>query len=79
MNAGLGVLQGLLAVGFLARGTLKLLLPKEKVAAKGAWANDFSAGQVKLIGLAEPSAQSVSSCQGGRASCRCSRRWPPQD
>jgi hypothetical protein len=37
-----------LAVGFLATGTLKLLLLKEKLVAKmgSAWPNDFSAGQV---------------------------------
>jgi DoxX-like family len=53
MNTGLWVLQWLLAVAFLASGALKLILPKETLAANLAWANDFSAGQVKLIGLAE--------------------------
>jgi hypothetical protein len=55
MNVALWALQGLLAFGFLAAGTLKLLQPKEKLTAnpKLGWANDFSAGQVKLIGLAE--------------------------
>jgi hypothetical protein len=55
MHTGLWALQGLLAFVFLASGTLKVVLPRDKLAAtaKGAWANDFSAPQVKLIGLAE--------------------------
>src|SRR5215831_3357364 len=56
MNTGLWVLQGLLAFGFLASGRLKLVQPKEKLAAKMAWANDFSAVQVRLIGLPEAGA-----------------------
>jgi uncharacterized membrane protein YphA (DoxX/SURF4 family) len=63
MNTGLWALQSLLALGFLVSGTLKLVLSKENLAArsdpnaagfyKPAWAEDFSAGQVQLIGLAE--------------------------
>jgi DoxX-like family len=53
MNIGLWVLQGLLAFVFLASGILKLVLPREKLAVKAAWASDFSAAQVKWIGLAE--------------------------
>src|SRR5216683_588164 len=63
MNNVLWVLQGPLAFGFLVSGTLKLVLSKENMAArsdpnapgfyKPAWAEDFSAAQVKLIGLAE--------------------------
>jgi uncharacterized membrane protein YphA (DoxX/SURF4 family) len=53
MNIGLWVLQGLLAFVFLASGILKLVLPREKLAVKAAWAGDFSAAQVKWIGLAE--------------------------
>jgi hypothetical protein len=53
MNTALWVLQGLLAFAFLASGTLKLVLSKDKLAMKYAWAEDFSATQVKLIGLAE--------------------------
>jgi hypothetical protein len=53
MNTGLRVSQGLLAFAFLASGIVKLVLPREKLAAKAAWVNDFSAAQLKLIGLAE--------------------------
>jgi len=55
MNIALWVVQGLLAFTFFAAGMLKLLMPKEKLTAnpKLGWANDFSAAQVKLIGLAE--------------------------
>jgi DoxX-like family len=52
MNTGLWVSQGLLAFAFLASGIVKLVLPREKLAAKAAWVNDFSAAQLKLIGLA---------------------------
>jgi hypothetical protein len=55
MNTALWGLQGLLGFAFLAAGMFKLLQPKEKLTAnpKLGWANDFSAVQVKLIGLAE--------------------------
>jgi hypothetical protein len=76
MNAGLWVLQRLLAVGFLASGTLKLLLPKEKLVAKMGWAwpNDFSAGQVKLIGLAESLGAGRSRKFGWRSDSKRTRR-----
>jgi len=38
---------------FLMAGGMKLMTPKEKLAKKMAWANDFSTMQVKLIGLVE--------------------------
>lgn len=54
MNIALWVSAGLLALIFLAAGSLKLSQPKEKLAASGmGWAADFSAGMVKLIGTAE--------------------------
>ncbi len=55
VNIGLWVLQGLAAVAFFVAGGMKAATPKEKLDANPhmGWANDFSAGHVKLIGLAE--------------------------
>jgi hypothetical protein len=55
MNIALWVLQGLLALVFLAAGGFKVASPKAKLVANPhmAWASDFSEGQIKLIGLAE--------------------------
>jgi hypothetical protein len=39
-------------VGFFASGALKLVLAREKVAPKFGSTNDFSAEQIKFIGLA---------------------------
>jgi hypothetical protein len=52
MNVALWIIAGLLAVAFLAGGTFKLVLSKEKLAAArgGGWAEDFSAGAIKAIG-----------------------------
>jgi uncharacterized membrane protein len=54
MNIFLWVVQGLLALAFLAAGTFKLVTPRQQLVQKGmGWAVDFSDGSVKLIGLAE--------------------------
>lgn len=55
MNYALWGLQGLLAFAFFMAGANKLAQPREKLVAQPmmAWANDFSATQIKLIGLAE--------------------------
>lgn len=55
MNAVLWITAGLLAALFLGAGAAKLLQPKEKLAAgpNMAWAQQFSPGTLKLIGLAE--------------------------
>jgi hypothetical protein len=55
MNITLWVIAGLLATAFLAGGTVKLVLSKQKLAAApgGGWAEDFSAGAVKTIGALE--------------------------
>jgi DoxX-like family len=45
---------GLLAVGSLAGGAMKVILPREKLAASGwRWVDDFSAGAVRAIGTLE--------------------------
>lgn len=54
MNVMLWVLAGVLAVGFLAAGAMKLSQPKQKLAASGmGWTEGVSAGTVKLIGSVE--------------------------
>jgi hypothetical protein len=54
MNIALWIIAGLLAVTFLAGGAMKLIQPKEKLAASGmGFAEDFSAGTVKAIGTLE--------------------------
>lgn len=50
MNIALWIIQGLLAVLFTMAGGMKLTQPKEQLAARMGWVNDFSAGTVKLIG-----------------------------
>lgn len=48
-------LQVLVAFAMLGSGIMKLATPREKLLANPqmGWANDFSASQIKLIGLAE--------------------------
>ena len=54
MNIALWIIAGLLAVAFLAGGAVKVIQPKEKLVASGmGFAEDFSAGSVKAIGVLE--------------------------
>jgi hypothetical protein len=55
MNLTLWIVTGLLATAYLTGGALKIVLPREKVAAfpGGGWAEDFSDRAVKAIGAAE--------------------------
>lgn len=53
MNIVLWILQGLLAAAFLTAGVLKSTQPKDKLAPKLPWVEDFSAGTVRFIGIAE--------------------------
>lgn len=55
MNIALWVLQGLVAFAVLGAGGMKLATPKDKLESKPhmEWARDFSAGLIKLIGVAE--------------------------
>jgi|SRR5829696_657368 hypothetical protein len=55
MNLTLWIVAGLLAAVFLLAGTIKLIVPKEKLAAApgGGWVEDFSAGFVKALGAVE--------------------------
>ena len=54
MNIALWALAGLAALAFLMAGLMKATTPKDALAAKGmAWTEQFSASQVRLIGIAE--------------------------
>ena len=53
MNIVLWIVAGLLALAFLAAGTMKLTQPKEKLAAGMPWTDDFSASAIKGIGALE--------------------------
>ncbi|GAA1358352.1 DoxX family protein [Streptomyces beijiangensis] len=54
MNLALWILAGLLAALFLAAGATKLLQPKAKVVeTSGEWAESYSPGAIKGIGLVE--------------------------
>jgi uncharacterized membrane protein YphA (DoxX/SURF4 family) len=54
MNLALWIVAGLLAAAMLAAGAMKTFQTKEKLASSGmGWAEDFSPGMVKFIGIAE--------------------------
>ena len=54
MNIVLWVIAGLLALMFLLAGVMKLTRPKQDLAASGmTWTEDFSARNVKIIGVLE--------------------------
>jgi uncharacterized membrane protein YphA (DoxX/SURF4 family) len=53
MNLLLWILQGLLALAFLAAGTVKLTQPKEKLEPRMSWTRSVSPGPVKAIGAVE--------------------------
>lgn len=58
----LWILQWLLAALLLMAGAMKLIQPREKLAEKLGWANDFSPNAVKSISMAEGLAASDSWC-----------------
>lgn len=53
MDIGLWVVQGLLAVVFLMVGMAKLTKPKEELAERMDWVEDFSLGTIRFIGGVE--------------------------
>jgi uncharacterized membrane protein YphA (DoxX/SURF4 family) len=53
MNTVIWIAQILLALAFLMAGSAKLFLPREKLAERMGFVNDFSPNIVKLIGLVE--------------------------
>lgn len=53
MQIALWIASGLLAFAMLAAGALKLVTPRVKLMEKFKWAETWSDGNVKLLGLAE--------------------------
>ena len=53
MNPALWILQGILALIFMMAGVMKLVQPKEKMAATMGWVEDFTQGQIRGIGVLE--------------------------
>lgn len=53
MNIALWIVAGLLAAAFLASGSAKLLMPKQKLFAMNPWVEDFNGSTVKAIGALE--------------------------
>ena len=55
MNTALWILQGLLALAFIASGAPKLVGGKAKLVnnPQMSWSEDFSDGTIRLVGLAE--------------------------
>jgi uncharacterized membrane protein YphA (DoxX/SURF4 family) len=54
MSLALWIVAGLLAAAMLAAGAMKTFQTKEQLASSGmGWAEDFSPGMVKFIGIAE--------------------------
>ena len=53
MNVMLWIVTGLLALAFLAAGTMKLATPREKLLQSMPWVADVTATQVRAIGLVE--------------------------
>lgn len=53
MDIVLWVIAVLLAVAFLGAGLMKLTQPKEKLAEKMGWAENYSPGMIKAIGALE--------------------------
>ena len=47
------IVQGLLAAAFLMAGFTKAFQPKENLATKMAWVEDFSESNIRLIGILE--------------------------
>jgi uncharacterized membrane protein len=53
MDIALWITSGLLAVAYVGAGITKSTQPKAKLDASLPWAQDYSAGTVRLIGIAE--------------------------
>jgi uncharacterized membrane protein len=53
MNVFLWIVQAILAAVFALSGVMKTTQPKEQLAPRLPWVEDFSTGTVRLIGVAE--------------------------
>ena len=52
-NIVLWVTQGLVAVGIASTGSLKIVMPRERLAERMHWAGSWPRWRIKLLGLAE--------------------------
>ena len=53
MDIAVWIVSGLLAVAYLAAGLMKTFIAKEKLVKNLPWTEDYSAGTVRFIGIAE--------------------------
>jgi len=53
LNTILWIFQVILAMMFLMAGAMKMMQPKDKMVEKMAWVEDFSQGQIRVIGILE--------------------------
>ena len=53
MTIALWIASALLALSNVGAGTFKLVTPRTKLVTMQPWTNDFSANQIRLIGVAE--------------------------
>ena len=53
MNIALWIVQGVLALGFLLAGSMKLTQPREKLVQQMDWVSDFSTRAIRIIGTLE--------------------------
>jgi uncharacterized membrane protein len=53
LNTSLFIAQALLAALFTLTGTVKLLVPREKLQSRMHWAESWPRGRIKLLGLSE--------------------------
>jgi hypothetical protein len=53
MDTVVWIVQILVALAFAIAGVSKLVQPREKLVARMEWAEEFSTGQLRLIGLVE--------------------------
>lgn len=53
MNTALWAAQIFAALVFLATGTIKIVVPREKLSRRMHWAEEWPRGRIKLLGLAE--------------------------
>lgn len=53
MNIALWIVAGVFAFGYIVGGIVKQTMPHEKYAAKTGWAEDFTPGTVRFMGVVE--------------------------
>jgi len=53
MNIALWVVAGLFGLAYIVGGILKITMPHQRYAAKNLWAQDFSPGNLKSMGVIE--------------------------